>query len=73
MYLIDRIEHGNCGVCGTRILDELPLEELLKKTPYSYGCGNKEWGFYPVICETTDENNPLYYWDDDERKWYKDK
>lgn len=72
VYIIDRIEHGNGGVMGTTVLDHLPLAKALKKTPYDYdGCGNKMFGFYPVIARGKDANKPLYVWDDRDRKWVK--
>jgi hypothetical protein len=69
MYIIDRLEHGNCGVYGSAILDELPLEECLKKTPFDYGVDSKEWGFWPVISENIDIDDYLYFWDEDKLDW----
>ena len=72
MYIIDRIEHGNCGVCGTKILDKLPLKEALKKKPSDYGVYDKWWGFWPVISRRKDGSNDYsYFWDEDEEKWKK--
>ncbi len=70
-YIIDREEHGNGGVCGITVLDDLPLEEALKKHPQNYGIFRKEWGFWPVISETKDGRNPLYIWDEDTEQWKK--
>lgn len=71
VYVIDQIEHGNGGVWRTEILDRLPLEKALKKTPSDYGCGRKMFGFFPVICKGQDANDPLYTWDDMDERWVK--
>jgi len=71
VYVIDRIEHGNGGVARTEILERLPLEKALKKTPSDYGRGRKMFGFFPVICKGQDSNDPLYTWDDMDERWVK--
>lgn len=71
MYIIDRIEHGNGGVCGTDILDSLSLVEALKKTPRDYEIYSKEWGFWPVICRGKNANKPSYYWNEESETWEK--
>lgn len=71
MYIIDRVEHGNGGVCNFDILDKLTLSEALKKSPRDYGIYSKEWGFWPVICRGKDANKPSYYWDEDSETWNK--
>lgn len=74
MYIIDQIEHGNCGVMNIKVLDRLPLKEALKKTPQDYGVRWKMWGFWPVISITKDSNDFSYQWivDEDERgAWVK--
>lgn len=74
VYIIERLEHGNCGVYGAKTLDKLNLEDALKKTPYDYGVTYTMWGFWPVISETEGEiNDILYRWNDDEGKWEADK
>lgn len=69
MYIVDQNEHGNGGVCGYTTLDNLSLEEALKKCPQNYGVFTKEWGFWPVIRETEDAKNPLFRWDEDTAQW----
>jgi hypothetical protein len=72
MYIIDRIEHGNGGLSGSDVLDELPLREALKKKPSDYGVYVKDFGFWPVISRKKDGvNNYSYFWDDDDKKWVK--
>jgi hypothetical protein len=73
VYIVDRIEHGNCGVCGCKVLDELLLLDALKKKPYDYGVCSKEWDFWPVISFDEEGDNVLYYWDDDNKWWFLDK
>lgn len=69
VYIIDQIEHGNGGVMGTKILDHLPLDEALKKTPFDYNCHMKMFGFFPFICRGRNAKTPMYLWDDLEQKW----
>ena len=71
MYIIDLEEHGNGGVCSETILDTLPLEEALKKSPRNYGIRSKMWGFWPVICRTRNGNKPSYIWNEGTEQWEK--
>ena len=49
MYIIDRIEHGNGGVCNLKILFKGNLSKCLKKSPSDYGVHEKMFGFTPGI------------------------
>lgn len=74
VYIIDRIEHGNGGVCDMKVLDELDLTDALKKRPSQYGVYSKVFDFWPIISRRECEiNDPwvLYYWDNDEKRWEK--
>jgi hypothetical protein len=74
MYIVDQVEHGNCGVCRYDVLEKLPLKEALRKTPYDYfGVMPKMWGFYPMLCSTKNFRNPSYIWNDDDSFWEKVK
>lgn len=72
MYIIDRIEHGNGGVCGFTVLDSLPLKEALKKSPFDYDIRTKMWGFWPVLSSKKNGGNHYtWYWDEDEETWVR--
>jgi hypothetical protein len=71
-YIIDRLEHGNGGLYGQKVLAEFnTLEEALANAPYTYGIYYKSWGYWPVITDDRkDINDYIYKWDgEDEEKW----
>jgi hypothetical protein len=73
MYIIERLEHGNGGLYGHKVLDKLPLKEALKKKPSDYGIYSTCWGFWPVISRHKNGvNDYSYFWDEDEEKWKKE-
>ena len=71
VLIVDRIEHGNGGVCGTKVLDTLSLKDAFSKSPSDYGISwsSKVFGFYPVINTKDSCNDYLYYWDEDDECW----
>jgi len=73
MYIIDRMEHGNGGVFGHRVLAQMPLEEALKKTPADFGVYRKCWGYWPIICTDKEGKNRKYIWNEDDGVWNKEK
>lgn len=64
MYLVDLIEHGNCGVSGTKVLAEGTLFDLKMLDPHSLGISEKMWGFYPVISWDEKGTDRIYAWDE---------
>lgn len=71
VFIVDRIEHGNGGVCGITVLDTLSLKDALSKFPSDYKIfrSSKMFGFYPVINTEKSGNNYMYYWDEDDWCW----
>lgn len=72
VFIINRWEHGNGGVCGHNTLDKLPLIDAFKKTPFNYGVSRLDhpFGFFPVINYEENIKNFIYYWDaDEEESW----
>jgi hypothetical protein len=69
VFIVDRIEHGNGGVCGTELLDTLSLKDALTKRPSNYGVYEKWFGFWPVISSDDRAKNILYRWEEDTETW----